>query len=53
MKNLRDFISQKADIMPQVIPGLFYPMNQALWDAIDEQVWFGICGEVENNLRLR
>ena len=40
-------------IMPQVIPGLFYSVNHALWDAIDEQIWFGICGEVENNLRFR
>jgi len=42
MKNLRDSISQKADIMPQVIPGLFYSVNHTLWDAIDEQVWFGV-----------
>jgi len=59
MKNLRDFISQKADmpasayIRPHVRSEMFHLMNRTVWDSINSRVWFGVCVEVGDNLRLR
>ena len=59
MKNLRDHIALRADILasnhmsPHVGCGLFYLVDETVWDWIDDRVWFGVCVEVGDNLRLR
>ena len=59
MKNLRDHIALRAHMLvsnhirPHVRSEMFHLVDETVWDWIDDRVWFGVCVEVGDNLRLR
>ena len=59
MENARDKIADRAcmrtgsTLRPHASCDLFESLEEGVWDLIDDRVWFGVCADVKDNLRLR